>query len=765
MPSKRHLAAIMFTDIAGYTAMMQRDEQEGLAKANRYREVLRQRVEEHHGKVVQHYGDGSLSIFQSAVESLECALAIQKSLQEAPGVPLRIGIHLGDIVLKDEDIYGDGVNIASRIENMGVAGSVLFSESIYQHISNHPALPTTFLGNYKLKNVDQPIRVYALTAPGLRVPARQSLAGKIQREFSQVSKKPATLLRKLAPLGLLLLLGAIALWQWQGQGQRKSFPIPEVIKAGMAENFRGEQEDRVAVLPFQNRTGDASLESVGALASDWITQRIMDTEQAKIVSSSTVQQNLSYFGILPGDAEGRPSFAAVTGASKIIDGSYYRKADSLFIWSKIIDAVSGEVLHNLPTYRGLINEPMEVVDRLSQRIAGYWMTRQTVDAGKMKPPKMEAYKHFLEGRNAFGKNHEKSLQSFDRAIEVDSDFIMPYIGKLSVLPKESEEHQQLLQEIKKRNVHMTPYEREFLKFVESDHPEEAFRHIMKIHEIDPHSFMEKNIAADVALRTNRPEVTLKILGSDVNADFNPENNMERNVAILKAKALYQTGQYEAAIDFIEQIPFLKRRGPFHRVMIKSLVRARPETAVKSYIESIRIKDPEAWKQAGEGSAFQQLASAEYALIDQEQPASDFANQAEQQLSAGSRAYTYLITKQKEKAAELYSELLREDPENAVYIARTGALKAELGKMEEALQSVQQLIPDEETTSAREKYLAATVLAQLGKLEEAMKLLQEAYAGGYRFDDDTYAHDPLLEPMKNYEPYLEFIRPKDEGKQD
>jgi class 3 adenylate cyclase/TolB-like protein len=758
MPSKRHLAAIMFTDIAGYTAMMQRDEKEGLAKANRYREVLKQFVEQYRGKIVQHYGDGSLSIFQSAVESLECALAIQRALLEAPEVPLRIGIHLGDIVLKDEDIYGDGVNIASRIENMGVAGSVLFSESVYQHVSNHPDLPVTFLGRYQLKNVDRPIRVYALSNPGLRMPARQGVAGKIQREFSRAAGKPPALLRKLVPVALILLLGAVALWQWSGR-QDDPFKIPEVIKAGMADHFRGDKEDRVAVLPFQNRTGDESLESIGALASDWITQRLMDTEQAKIVSSSTVQQNLGYFGILPDDAEGRPSFAEATGASKVIDGSYYRKADSLFIWSKIIDAFSGEVLHNMPTFRGLIDQPMDLVDRLSQQIAGYWMDQQAPGTGKMKPPKMEAYKYWLEGRDAYGKDNEKSLRAFDKAIELDSDFVMPYIGKLAVLPNDQEERRRLLRVIKQRDVHLTPYEKKFLKFAESDNPDEAFQHIMEIHKIDPNSFMEKNIAADIALRTNRPEVTLKILGQDFDTVFVPGNHMQTSPTILKVKALYQTGQYEEAIDFIRHIPFARRRGAFHRVMIKSLVRARSETEVEAYILSIRDKDPEWWAQSDDGSVFHQLASAEYALIDQEQKASDFAKQAEQHLSTDSRAYTYLITNQREKAEKLYSELIREDPDNPVYIAQIGALKAELGEMEEALKSVHQLIPDEKATSARQKYLAATVLAQLGKYEEALKLLREAYAEGFRFDDNTYAHDPLLEPMKNYEPYLEFIRPK------
>ena len=123
----RRLAAIMFTDIVGYTALMQQDEQAAAAIRNHHREVFQKFHKKHQGEILQYFGDGTLSVFQSGVEAVKCAIAIQNALKTGKEVPLRIGLHMGDIVFDGTEIYGDGVNLASRIESMGVAGAVLLS--------------------------------------------------------------------------------------------------------------------------------------------------------------------------------------------------------------------------------------------------------------------------------------------------------------------------------------------------------------------------------------------------------------------------------------------------------------------------------------------------------------------------------------------------------------------------------------------------------------------------------------------------------------
>ncbi|MFC1724291.1 protein kinase [candidate division KSB1 bacterium] len=166
----RKLAAIMFTDIVGYTAIMSRDEKKALAILQRKRDVIKPLIKKHNGEFLKEIGDGTLSSFHSAVEAVNCGKDIQSVLQNDPDLNLRVGIHIGDVVFSSGDVFGDGVNIASRIETLAEPGGVCISEQVYQAVRSMPEISTAFIGEKTLKNVDHPIKVYALTGEGLRTP-------------------------------------------------------------------------------------------------------------------------------------------------------------------------------------------------------------------------------------------------------------------------------------------------------------------------------------------------------------------------------------------------------------------------------------------------------------------------------------------------------------------------------------------------------------------------------------------------------------------
>jgi TolB-like protein/tetratricopeptide (TPR) repeat protein len=180
----RQLSAIMFADIVGYTAMMQQSEAHAVASRDRFRGVLTGLVPKHHGTVVQHYGDGTLAIFPSAVEATTCALKIQRSMTTEPRVPLRIGLHVGDIVRDHEGVYGDGVNLAARVQALAVGGSVLVTERVAEEVKNHAELPLVRLGQYRVKNVSHVVGVFAVADDAIVVPTAQDIEADAPAERS-----------------------------------------------------------------------------------------------------------------------------------------------------------------------------------------------------------------------------------------------------------------------------------------------------------------------------------------------------------------------------------------------------------------------------------------------------------------------------------------------------------------------------------------------------------------------------------------------------
>lgn len=165
----------MFADMVGYTALMQEDEAGARARRDRFVQALERAVEGHHGEILQHYGDGALSVFDSAVEAVEAAVALQRELTIGSPLPVRVGVHTGDVVYGEDGVYGDGMNVASRIEPLAAPGGVMVSGKVYDDIKNHPSLSAVPRGEVRLKNVKRPLSVFAITNEGLAVPSAEEV--------------------------------------------------------------------------------------------------------------------------------------------------------------------------------------------------------------------------------------------------------------------------------------------------------------------------------------------------------------------------------------------------------------------------------------------------------------------------------------------------------------------------------------------------------------------------------------------------------------
>lgn len=214
----RRPAAVMFTDVVGYTTLVQGDEEAARVVRQRHREALEAAIATGGGELVQYLGDGSLSTFPSAVRAVSAAVEIQQAL--SVDVPLRIGVHQGEIAFDEHGIYGDSVNVAARVMTMGIAGSVLLSDKVQDELKNQRDFSTASLGIFDLKNVRQPLELYAVTFEGLAVPTRNDLLASVDS-----ARDPVTLRYALA--------GAL--------GQRYS-NVVQIGQGGMAVVFRAVDE-------------------------------------------------------------------------------------------------------------------------------------------------------------------------------------------------------------------------------------------------------------------------------------------------------------------------------------------------------------------------------------------------------------------------------------------------------------------------------------------------------------------------------------------
>ena len=267
----RKLSTILFADIVGYTSTMQADEAKAIEYLQTFKKLVEYKVPVYEGQIIQYFGDSCLLSFDSTTMGVKCALALQQDFLES-NLPIRMGMHLGEVVFTENNVYGDGVNIASRIESMGIPGSVLLSSSIGDQIKNKSEFQLTSLGSYEFKNVKKPMEVFALNNDGLSVPVKSKIQGKFKDK-----KRPQKLYWTLGIMALLLVF-FLAINSYMGyEGKSNDILSGEIIKSS------------IAVLPLINLNKNEDLDYF----SDGVTQEIID-ELAKINSIDVSAFTLTY---------------------------------------------------------------------------------------------------------------------------------------------------------------------------------------------------------------------------------------------------------------------------------------------------------------------------------------------------------------------------------------------------------------------------------------------------------------------------------------
>ncbi|MDH3650644.1 MAG: adenylate/guanylate cyclase domain-containing protein, partial [Saprospiraceae bacterium] len=448
----------MFADIVGYTALMQKDEASARELLIKFQSTLEKKVNEFNGIVIHFYGDGCLCVFDSAVDAVRCAKEVQEAFRVKPSVPVRIGLHSGDVVYEKDNAYGDSINITSRIESFGVAGAILFSEPIRSQISNQKEFNFRSLGSFQFKNVEEEMPIFALSNSGLVIPSKEDMKGKG---------------RPVSP--------------------------PDILPSEV-------RNKNIAVMIFDDETNEESLKAVGKMISDWITLGLMEIHNGKVISAANIRDNIAYASE---SSRAQQNYADRTGAEILIQGRYYSLEDQVFIRADIVNARSGSVIKSMETISGSKGEIMNLIDELSQRVLGYWATSRSYRYS-IRPPKFKAYQAYLVAQDNWRVNDALVEEKLNEAFALDSTFYAPLLalGRLLITNFRIGEIKPLISKIESLDPEFTPYEKlrfEFLKALSEGNLELTIKKIDELAEINT-SFLD--LAGWINLAYNRPQRAL-----------------------------------------------------------------------------------------------------------------------------------------------------------------------------------------------------------------------------------------------------------------
>lgn len=424
---KRQLAAIVFTDIVGYTAIMNADEERARQVRDRHRSVFQECTERHGGQILQYYGDGTLSIFQSSVEAVESCIEIQQALQQEPKIPLRIGVHTGDIIVDEEEVYGDGVNVAARLETACLPGGILVSAKVHDDIKNHPDIRCKALGKHHFKNITDPIDLYAITNKGLTTASFSEWEEAIRKakkaevepgKTAGIRRTNRMLVTGLALVGAFSLLLSI-LYFTQGPASERN---------ANAQTMLASQKASIAVLPFANYSDDPENDYF----SDGITEDIL-TLLSKIGGLDVISRT-TMMGYKGTDKSVR-EIGEELEADYVLEGSVRRQGNKVRIVAQLIDAHNDSHLW-AQTYDREITEIFDVQSQVAMDIASALKMQisptQPLHAEKKGTASVEAYDLYLQGRKYYfeytPKDNEVAIQLFQNAIAIDSLFAPAYAG-------------------------------------------------------------------------------------------------------------------------------------------------------------------------------------------------------------------------------------------------------------------------------------------------------------------------------------------------
>jgi adenylate cyclase len=428
---KRKLTAILSADAVGYSRLMGDNEAATVRTMETYRRVISNLIQQHRGRVVDSPGDNLLAEFASVVDAVQCAVAVQKEIQtrnmelpETRKMHFRIGINLGDVIEEEDRLYGDGVNIAARLESLAEPGGICVSKTAFDHIETKLPLGYEYLGEQTVKNITKPVGAYKVL-----MEPRVTMKAPPQTKLKEKAKIRFWLLALVSVL--LLATGAAVFWRFAWPPAK-----PPVEKASMQKMALPlPDKPSLAVMPFLNLTGEQNQDFCDGLSVSLITALSKVPQLFVIARESTFRYK--------GKGVQYKQVSEELGVQYVLEGSVQRAGERVRVTAQLIDALTGHPLWS-ERYDRSLKDIFDLQDEITMKILTELRVKltegETVRIQAKGTKNLQAYLKVLEAvglRMQFNRQaNAVSIRLLEEAVRLDPNYAMAHIGLSYALAQE-----------------------------------------------------------------------------------------------------------------------------------------------------------------------------------------------------------------------------------------------------------------------------------------------------------------------------------------
>ena len=752
---QRKLSAILFADVSNYTATMQQDEDLARGYIRIFREVIEEKVAANQGQVLNFYGDGCICVFESSVVALECAAEAQMSFIEQ-AVPVRMGLHSGDVYFEDGTVYGDSVNIASRIESMGVPGSVLFSERVKRDITNHPELQHSSIGRYDFKNIYVAHEVFALTSEGMIVPTEASATAKLKE--SAPANKVFKFGIKEAVFGLLLLAIILVVSNWDDINDKLS-TTKDSLDVGT-----------IAILDFENHSGKEEHDILAKMLTNRVVHGVTSNDLARVVTDEVINdyQSIMTSSVVPSS---RNDFLSnEMNVTEIIQGSIYTVGDEIIVECTVANAKTGEIVRGLPSVKGPADDPARVIDDVRQIVLGYLAASSDRDLNlflDQRPPKYDAYRELLMAKAADLNNDSIELHHLQKAIAIDPDYFEPRVMLIAYYYnlREYATADSVFSTLHTVNKQSEPRQANLLYFYEAllnGQNHLIYKFLKSEYDQAPFDLTTNQSLMVIALQfTNQMDEAIEIY------DVIPEDKLDyatcdkcRIRLYLKAYIDIEYNEYDDAINLCNIL--LNNNGEYwaRDMLIRAYARSGRWDELDAFLA--RRVDSETENYV---SDYLLLAGIESFNAGSSAQAGKYLDELKA-LSPGKwyleKGIAYYLSNEYQQATEAFTVAIQKDSTNRTalsYLAAIALERDDLILANRYLDQIEALTGEYDYGQTR--YYQARSYALAGNYPKALTLLEASVADGYWNDFSHFHHDVAFQDIKDSD---EFVAIRDYWKE-